>query len=115
MNTWLTLSAPITSGDTVSVKRLARPLTVTSTFCTNSDCACVFELCGQPEPDLSSEKEGDDGISRAAHGRYGMGTLPVVGYPSSELEKFKAGLPNLNPDEQPGFAGPYTLLETQNG
>ncbi|NOD98167.1 hypothetical protein GS610_13230 [Ruegeria sp. HKCCD6228] len=115
MNTWLTLSAPIPAGDTVGFERLAGLPTVTSTFCLNSDCARVFELCGQPESDLSSEQEGDDGIGRAAHGRYGMGTLPVVADPSSDLEKFKADLPKLDPDEQSGFAGRLIFSETQNG
>ncbi|WP_171169729.1 hypothetical protein [Ruegeria sp. HKCCA0370] len=115
MNTWLTLSAPTPAGDTVGFKRLAGLPTVTSTLGMNSDCARVSELCGQPEPDLSSEQEGDDGIGRAAHGRYGMGTLPFVADPSSDLEEFKAGLPNPDPAEQPGFAGRLIFSETQNG
>ncbi|WP_171205181.1 hypothetical protein [Ruegeria sp. HKCCA0235A] len=115
MNTWLTLSAPIPAGDTEGFERLAGLPTVTSTFGMNSDCARVSELCGQPEPDLSSEQEGDDGIGRAAHGRYGMGTLPVAADPNSDLEKFKADLPNPDPDEQSGFAGRLIFSETQNG
>ncbi|MCA0907193.1 hypothetical protein LCM27_12390 [Ruegeria marisrubri] len=115
MNTWLTLSAPTPAGDTVGLKGLAGLPTVTSTHGMNSDCARVFELCGQPEPDLPSEQECDDGTGRAAHGRYGMGTLPVVADPSSDLEKFKAEMPNLDPAEQPGFAGRFVFSETQNG
>ncbi len=115
MNTWLTRSAPIPAGDTVGFKRLARPPTVPSNLGMNPDCARVSELCGQPEPDWSSEKEGDDGIGRAAHGRHNMGTLPVVVDPCSDLEKAKAGLPNPDPDEQPGFAGRFIFSETHNG
>ncbi|WP_171228819.1 hypothetical protein [Ruegeria sp. HKCCA4008] len=115
MNTWLTLSAPTPARDTVGFERLAGLPTVTSTHGMNSDCARVFELCGQPEPDLSSEQEADDGMGRAAHGRYGMGTLPVVADPSWDLEKFKADLPNPDPDEQPGFAERFLFSETQNG
>lgn len=115
MNASLTLTAPTPAGDTVGFKRLAGLPTVTSTLGMNSDCARVFELCGQPEPDLSSEKEGDDGIGRVAHSRYNVGTLPAVADPSSDLEKFKASLPKLDPDEQPGFAGRSIFSETQNG
>ncbi|WP_425079557.1 hypothetical protein [Ruegeria denitrificans] len=115
MNTWLTLSAPIPAWDTVGFKRSSRGPTVTSALGMGSDCARVFELCGQPEPDLSSGKEGGDGIGRAAHGLHNMGTLPVVGDPNSDLEAVKAGLPNLDPAEQPGFAGPFMFSETQNG
>ncbi|WP_209834014.1 hypothetical protein [Ruegeria sp. HKCCE3926] len=115
MNTWLTLSAPIPAKDTEGFERMAGLPTVTSTFGMNSDCARESELCGQPEQDLSSVKEGDDGTGRAAHGRHNVGTLPVVADPSSDLEKFNDGLPNLDPDEQPGFAGRLIFSEIQNG
>ncbi|WP_170327759.1 plastocyanin/azurin family copper-binding protein [Ruegeria arenilitoris] len=105
----------VPAGSTVRFKGSTGRHTVTSIIRMIPVGARAFEIRGQPEMDLTFDKEGVYGIRCRVHGRHGMVMLLIVGDPSSNLEEARAYLPKLGEAEQAGFEELFEQLEDQNG
>ncbi|WP_170405658.1 plastocyanin/azurin family copper-binding protein [Ruegeria arenilitoris] len=105
----------VPAGSTVRFKGSTGRHTVTSIIRMIPVGARAFEIRGQPEMDLTFDKEGVYGIRCRVHGRHGMVMLLIVGDPSSNLEEARAYLPKLGEAERAGFEELFEQLEDQNG
>ncbi|WP_170763466.1 plastocyanin/azurin family copper-binding protein [Ruegeria lacuscaerulensis] len=105
----------VPAGATVRFKGSTGRHTVTSILRMIPVGARAFEIRGQPELDLTFEKEGVYGIRCRVHGRHGMVMLLVVGDPSVNLEEARAYLPKLAEAERVEFEKLFAALEGQNG
>lgn len=105
----------VPAGSTVRFKGSTGRHTVTSIIRMIPVGARAFEIRGQPEMDLTFDKEGVYGIRCRVHGRHGMVMLLIVGDPSSNLEEARAYLPKLGEAERAGFEELFDQLEDQNG
>lgn len=105
----------VPAGSTVRFKGSTGRHTVTSIIRMIPVGARAFEIRGQPEMDLTFDKEGVYGIRCRVHGRHGMVMLLIVGDPSSNLEEARAYLPKLGEAERAEFEELFDQLEDQNG